>query len=167
MTFISNEHVLSKFGNNTKECSGFASTWHASLLEKRLAGNIFDDLVLVSPDGNGDGEKITAVDLKYSRDVDNDMSNFRIGDIVILYAYRHGEEPDARKAIILRCTIREITNDGHLVLTLRHPQSDARLFRHEKGKVWAIEHDFMEASYSGLYRGMFSFLWLRSRDAIC
>lgn len=67
MTFISNEHVLSKFGNNTKECSGFASTWHASLLEKRLAGNIFDDLVLVSPDGNGDGEKITAVDLKYSR----------------------------------------------------------------------------------------------------
>lgn len=158
MTFISNEHVLSKFGNNTKECSGFASTWHASLLEKRLAGNIFDDLVLVSPDGNDDGEKITTVDLKYSGDVDNDMANFRIGDIVILYAYRHGEEPDARKAIILRCTIREITNDGHLILTLRHPQSDARLFRHEKGKVWAIEHDFMEASYSGLYRGMFSFL---------
>lgn len=158
MTFISNEHVLAKFGNNTKECSGFASTWHASLQEKRLAGNIFDDLTLVSPDGSDDGGEVTTVVLKYSGDVDNDMSNFRRGDIVILYAYRHGEEPDARKTMILRCSIADITRDGHVLLTLRHPQSDARLFRHEKGKVWAIEHDFMEVSYGGLYRGMFAFL---------
>ncbi len=158
MTFISNEHVLSKFGNNTKECSGFASTWHASLQEKRLAGNIFDDLTLVSPDGNEADGEITTVVLKYSGDVDNDMANFRRGDIVILYAYSHGDEPDARKTMVLRCSISDITKDGHVALTLRHPQSDERLFRHEKGKVWAIEHDFMEASYGGLYRGMFSFL---------
>lgn len=157
MTFISNEHVMSKLGNKTKECSGFASTWYDSTESKRLAGNIFDNLKLIYPAYDTKGG-IEYVDLAFADDIDNDMSNFRRGDIVILYSYDAGTEPDATKSIVIRCKISEITKDSHIILSLRHPQSDNRIFQHESGKVWAIEHDFMEASYSGLYKGMFSFL---------
>lgn len=157
MTFISNEHVMSKLGNKTKECAGFSSTWHDALDTKRLAGNIYNDLTLVYPNSKTKGE-IAYVDLRFSDDVDNDMSNFRQGDIVILYPYDKNKEPDATNVPVIRCTIKEITKDNHVILTLRHPQSDNRIFLYESEKMWAIEHDLMEASYSGLYYGMYSFL---------
>lgn len=157
LTFISNEHVLSKLGNKTKENSGFASTWQNSADEKRHAGNIYDGLTLVSPDRNTQG-RITTVKLRFADDADNDLSNFRQGDIVILYPYDRGQEPDARRAMLIRCSIEDITGDNHIVLRLRAPQSDARIFTFQEGKCWAIEHDFMEASFGALYRGMLAFL---------
>lgn len=157
MEFISNEHVMAKLGNKTKECSGFASTWYDSLDAKRLAGNIYDNLTLVKPDSTTEGE-IDEVTLAYGDDIDCDMSNFRQGDIGILYPYDRDREPDATAGPVVRCKIRDITKDNRLVLTLRHPQADRRLFDYNRGRVWAIEHDFMEASFSGLYQGMFSLL---------
>jgi len=41
---------------------------------------------------------------------------------------------------------------------LRAAQSDNRVVVKEQGKLWAIEHDFMESSYSSLYKGMQLFL---------
>lgn len=89
MRFISNEHMMSKLGNKTKECSGFASTWHDTPEAKRLAGNIYDGLTLLSPSADGNGD-ITQVEMVFAGDIDNDMSNFRTGDIVILYPYDKG-----------------------------------------------------------------------------
>ncbi len=156
LTFIANEQMLSKIGNKTKENSGFASIWYDSREEKKFAGNIYDNLTLVSPNEitQGSVEKVT---LHFSETKENDMSNFRIGDIVILYPYEKGKEPDARKTMVLKCSIEERTAD-QIILKLRAPQSDSRVFLHEKGKLWAIEPDFMESSYSSLYKGMHSFL---------
>ncbi|MBP5570439.1 MAG: AAA family ATPase [Prevotella sp.] len=156
LTFIANEHMMSKLGNKTKENSGFASKWHDSPEDKRLAGNIYDRLTLASPDEETEGE-VKEVVLRFSETPDNDMSNFRTGDIVILYPYEQGKEPDARKAMIFRCTIKNITAD-EITLTLRAAQSDKRTFVRERQKQWAIEHDFMESSYGSLYRGMHAFL---------
>lgn len=156
LTFIANEHVMSKLGNKSKECSGFASTWHDSLSDKLAAGNIYDKLTLDRPTADTTG-KIDSVVLKFSETDDNDMSNFRIGDIVILYPYEKGKEPDARKTMVFRCTIDDIQRDN-IQLTLRTAQSDNRVFVKEQGKLWAIEHDFIESSYSSLYKGMQSFL---------
>ena len=156
LTFIANEHMMSKLGNKTKENSGFASKWHDSPEDKRLAGNIYDRLTLASPDEETEGE-VREVVLRFSETPDNDMSNFRTGDIVILYPYEQGKEPDARKAMIFRCTIKSITAD-EITLTLRAAQSDKRTFVRERQKQWAIEHDFMESSYGSLYRGMHAFL---------
>jgi len=156
LTFIANEHTMSKLGNKTKENSGFASTWHDSLEEKRLAGNIYDKLTLVSPDEETTG-RIKTVKLKFAETEDNDMSNFRVGDIVILYPYPEGKEPDARKTIVFRCTIDDIQKDC-ISLVLRATQSDSRFFLKKQHDPWAIEHDFMESSYSSLYKGMHSFL---------
>ena len=166
LTFISNEHLLSKLGNKTKESSGFAATWHDSLEVKRQAGNIYDNLTLVSPDGDSKG-MIERVRLEFSENVDNDMANFRVGDIVILYPYAPGSEPDARRTMVFRCTIEDIQTDT-VTLVLRAAQSDGRVFLWYSGMKWAMEHDFMEASYSSLYRGMHSFLSApkRRRDII-
>ena len=156
LTFISNEHVMSKLGNKTKESSGFAATWHNSMEEKRQAGNIYDNLKLLSPNKETTGQ-IRSVELGFSENEDNNMSNFRVGDIVILYPYTQGKEPDARKTMVHRCTIESIGTD-QIKLTLRAAQSDNRVFIRQKNNPWAIEHDFMESSYSSLYKGMQAFL---------
>lgn len=156
LTFIANEHVMSKLGNKTKESSGFAATWHDSLSDKLAAGNIYNKLTLESPNADTTG-RIDSVVLKFSETNDNDMSNFRTGDIVILYPYEKDKEPDARKTMVFRCTIADIQSDK-ISLTLRASQADNRVFVKEQGKLWAIEHDFMESSYSSLYKGMQSFL---------
>ena len=156
LTFIANEHVMSKLGNKTKESSGFAATWHDSLSDKLAAGNIYDKLTLDWPNADTTG-RIDSVVLKFSETDDNDMSNFRTGDIVILYPYEKDKEPDARKTMVFRCTIEDIQTDK-ISLALRATQSDNRVFVKEQGKLWAIEHDFMESSYSSLYKGMQSFL---------
>lgn len=156
LTFIANEHVMSKLGNKTKESSGFAATWHDSLSEKLAAGNIYDNLILDEPTSETIGI-VKSVTLKFSEKADNDMSNFRTGDIVILYPYERGKEPDARKTMVFRCTIEEILSDK-IILALRASQSDNRVFVKDCDKLWAIEHDFMESSYSSLYKGMQAFL---------
>lgn len=156
LTFIANEHVMSKLGNKTKESSGFAATWHDSLSDKLAAGNIYDKLTLDRSNADTTG-RIDSVVLKFSETDDNDMSNFRTGDIVILYPYEKDKEPDARKTMVFRCTIEDIQTDK-ISLALRAPQSDNRVFVKEQGKLWAIEHDFMESSYSSLYKGMQAFL---------
>ncbi len=156
LTFIANEHAMSKLGSKTKESSGFAATWHDSLEEKRLSGNIYDGLTLLYPNDETEG-RIENVELKFAETEDNDMSNFRISDIVILYPYQPGQEPDARKTMVLRCTIEDIQTDT-IRLTLKAPQSDNRIFVRQTDKLWAIEHDFMESSYSSLYKGMQAFL---------
>jgi hypothetical protein len=156
LTFIANEHMLSKLGNKTKESSGFASMWYESLEEKLTAGNIYNNLIMLSPNENTTGN-IDRIKLRFAETESNNMSNFRVGDIVILYAYEPGTEPDVRKNMVFRCTIENIQTDN-IDLVLRASQSDSRVFLREKGKLWAIEHDFFESSYSSLYRGMHAFL---------
>ncbi|MBP5345550.1 MAG: AAA family ATPase [Bacteroidales bacterium] len=156
LNFVASEHVLSKLGNQTKENSGFAATWQDSLEEKRQAGNIYDCLELVEPNEQSQGS-VEHVQLRFAETADNDMSNFRVGDIVILYPYDPDKEPDARRTMVFRCTIEDIQVDT-ITLQLRAAQSDNRFFVRQEGRLWAIEHDFMESSYSGLYRGVHAFL---------
>ena len=154
--FLETEHLLAKVGNHTKENSGFADKWHSSLEDKIQAGNIYCDLQLLSPaeDETGTVERVVLV----FREPDNrDISNFRTGDIVVLYPYHAGEEPDVRQTMVFRATIEHITSD-QITLNLRAAQTDVRVFRHQGECRWAVEHDFFESSYAALYRGLHAFL---------
>ncbi len=156
LEFVSNEHLLSKIGNNSKEDSGFAAAWQYSAADKRDAGNIYYNLKLLSPGLKSEG-MIEYVELGFSDSPDHDIANFRSGDIVVLYPYVPSEEPDMRKTMVFRSTIAEIGSD-RILLRLRNPQSDNRVFVKQSGKLWAIEHDFMESSYGSFYRGLHAFL---------
>ena len=156
LTFLETEHLLSKVGNQTKENSGFADKWHSSLEEKLLAGNIYYDLELVSP-SEVDGGRVDEVTLRFADKPDSGISNFRTGDIVVLYPYVEGMEPDARATMVFRATIATI-GDEQIVLSLRSQQANANVFWHRGVMKWAVEHDFYESSFSSLYGGMHAFL---------
>lgn len=156
LTFIGCEHLLSKYGNKTKENSGFAAKWYDTLDEKLEAGNIYDRLRLVSPTATTQGS-VEDVELEFAETSDHDMANFRKGDIVLLYPYDKGSEPDVRRTMAFRCTIADITLT-RITLRLRNAQGKATIFVRDAHRPWAIEHDFIEASYGSLYRGMQAFL---------
>ena len=156
LQFIETEHLMSKVGNQTMENSGFADKWHSSLDDKLMAGNIYYNMRLLIPSADQQGE-VEQVTLGLENEADRDTTNFRPGDIVILYPYQPGEEPDARHTMVFRCSIDSIA-DNHIVLHLRSSQANAQVFWRYGEMRWAIEHDFFESSYQALYRGMHAFL---------
>lgn len=158
LTFLENEQMLSKVGNRTKEESGFASVWNSTLDERLSAGNIYCDLSL-RPISQTEGRVIEAVSFGFSQEQTKDMSNFRKGDIVFFYAYDPAieGEPNATRHYVFRGSIIDIREDG-VEVSLRNSQTRAEVF---EGKVWAMEHDFMESSYRALYQGLQLFLSAR------
>ncbi len=154
--FVSREHLLSKIGNKTKDNSGFAAKWHTNLNDKLDTGNIYINLKLIDPSIKYANNPIETIELTFQENQNNDMANFRVGDIVIAYPYKENE-PDIRKHFVFRYTIQEIT-DNKIILRLRFSQSNKNVFTKFIDKPWAIEHDLLESSFSALYRGMFSFL---------
>lgn len=178
MKFIANEQLLAKMGNKMKEDSGFAAIWHETLEDKHAAGNIYDQLTIsafASADGTeiaedkelGKEEAVGMVTLTFGDKSLADTTNFRTGDIVILYPYNEGNAPDACAQMVIRAAIADIREDS-LVLRLRNSQTDRRVFAQGERCLWAVEHDLYESSTGGLYSGMHSFLSAsqRRRDLI-
>lgn len=156
LRFIATEHLMAKVGNQSKENSGFADKWYSTLADKLLAGNIYCDLDLLQP-READAGRVDQVVLTFAERPQHEISNFRTGDIVILYPYAEGEEPDARRTMVFRATIEQMAPQC-ITLRLRATQTDAHVFWHQGRRKWAIEHDFLESSNASLYRGMHAFL---------
>lgn len=152
LQFVAREMVLGKMGNSRKEASGFAALWNCTPEQKCEAGNLLDQLTILKV--NDTFDQIT---LQIHDDETDCLPNFREGDIVVLYAYADNEEPDARRDKVLRATVEGLSST-QLVLRLRAPQSNHELFLRDAHSLWAVEHDFMEAGFSCLFRGIFSFL---------
>lgn len=155
LKFIQTEQLHSKIGQNERNNAGQASIWNVSCEEKKQSGNIYDNLQLRQPVKTDDGVSLLVLD--YEEDDSNDMANFRKGDIVILYSYRKGQEPDACSTMVFRATILDIQATS-ITLRLRFAQSDPHVFERDRDYAWAIEHDYMESSFGSLYRGMHAFL---------
>ncbi len=149
--FVAMEHRLSKMGNQTKENSGFACAWLSSIDEKSQAGDILLDLRFLAPHTNND--YVETVSLLYG----GDAGNFRRGDIVVLYSYVLGQNPDVRRTMSLRATITEI-DYSQITLQLRNAQRGTSLIFGKEDCRWCLEHDFMESSYNGVYKGLYAFL---------
>ena len=164
LRFIQNELLLSKVGNKRKENSGFATIWHDTLEDKKSAGNIYDKLSI--RDFVCDGEAVSSVILDFNEPQSADSTNFRIGDIVILYSYSQDEVPNACSYIVIRASIVDIKTDT-IELRLRNSQTARQVFdRHKSlplggdggGLLWAIEHDMLESMTSTLFSAMHGFL---------
>ena len=156
MQFIQREHLLSKVGNKTKDDSGFASIWLDTIEDKRAAGNIYEELAIESFGTNADG-MVESLKLRFAAEQSADTSNFRKGDIVILYPYREGGVPNACAQMVNRASIRNITATG-IEVVLRNSQTDRQIFDKPGDTLWAIEHDMFESSSRTLYSGLHSFL---------
>lgn len=154
LSFVELEQLLAKIGNSSKEGSGFAAKWQASAEEKLQTGDMYAEMTPLLPTTEGPIETVT---LRYPAHDAQELSNFRPGDIVILYPYPKGHAPNATQTMVLRATIAEIGAE-QISLTLRNPQGDARIFTYYKEAYWAIEHDLFDSSFTALYRGLHAFL---------
>lgn len=158
MQFLEQEQLLTKVGNKQKENSGFASVWHDTLEDKKAAGNIYDDLVIEDYGYEDENEKVVErITLRFLHPQSADTSNFRIGDIVILFPYKEGEVPNACAQMVNRAGIVDI-KENTIELRLRYSQTDSKVFDYDEDTRWAIEHDMFESMTGGLYSAMHSFL---------
>ncbi len=158
LRFVFAEHLLGKVGDSVRPGSGFASKWHETIEEKVAAGSVLFNLELgirnedlfcavACPNGN------SSFLIPHSKL----NSNFRKGDIVVLYAHKDGEVPDLRRTMVFRCSIADI-REGEVLLRMRSPQSNEAVFRMQRGDKWCIEHDYFDSSSTSLLRGLYSFL---------
>ena len=154
-TFEDKEYHLAK--------TEFASAWNLTMDEKIEQGIAYADLQIVGLSSTEDSKAgVDHITMKVGeKDLDN-LPNFRTGDVVVCYAYDKEEEPNMCKDIVLRATLSDMQDDT-LTLKLRSPQRNKHIFEQKKHIRWAIEHDFLDSSYSSVFKSLFSFLLMRNK----
>lgn len=162
LRFLENEQLLSKVGNKMKEDSGFASIWNETLEDKKNAGNIYDQLSIAGYNYEDDREtSVNGIKLRFNEPQSADTTNFRIGDIVILYPYNYNDTtkvPNACAQMVHRASIVDMREDV-IEVRLRNSQTDKKTIEDKpEGTLWAIEHDMFESMTGSLYSAMHSFL---------
>ncbi len=155
LKFVAMEHSYAKTGFNGETSSaGFSAAWTVPPTDKKIAGDLCDNLTLTIDNDND--KPIETVRLLFNDSEDSDStSNFRRGDIVVLYSYQEGHQPDLRRSIAIRASVISIDTES-IMLSLRAPQSNKNIFK--SGNLWAIEHDFIDSSIKQLYRNTYALL---------
>lgn len=159
LSFTERENMFSRVGNNLKDNSGFASLWTTSAEERKRAGNMIDSLQITECNKD-EYDNVCELTLEKpidmtKEDEDEYEPNFRDGDVVIIYEYRKKEEPDVRRTIEHRATLVSIS-DRTISVRLRAPQRNTDIFLCHADHAWAMEHDYMDSSYTSQYRALYS-----------
>lgn len=153
LAFIEREQFLAKTGvegvNLSAGHMSFADTWRAEVAAKLNAGRLIPDLQL-TPVLSDEG----VVALDCTTTAIDESSNFRVGDMVMLYPQQPSSRPPA--SAYISCIIERLSGTS-LRLRLRFPQHDTSFFA-APDALFAIEPAHADASYTTLYRGLFAFL---------
>ncbi len=151
-SFVSREQLLAKVGDSRSDGNhGFAGTWNCDTSTKLASGNMLMNLRITELIANEGIEKVVLTLPDYAEGF---LPNFRKGDVVMLYE-RLTEDDRATNHQIIRGSIEEI-NHSRLTIALRNKQRNPIVFNRQS--LYAIEHDFMDSSYTQLYRGLYTFL---------
>lgn len=156
--FVSLESYYARTGGGDRPERSFSALWQTSLAEKLEAGTIFPNLSL--RECTALHHELAGFDMLHfaiAPEQADYISNFRRGDIVILYRYIQGQEPDCRRGLVHRGNLVEI-NDGEVIVRLRAPQHNQRYFSPEGGLLWAMEHDYYDSSNAQALQGLYAFL---------
>lgn len=155
VSFIAKEQYLAKLGNGQYDSNnGLANLWINSFSEKADKFEILYDLKIDLNCVDKDEKQIVFNrPLKY-----NDFVNFRSGDICVLYP-RSSEKDDVTSNQIFKCSIKSI-NKYKVVVSFRYKQRNTKFFdgKEKEGYKWALERDFMDSSFTAMYRNIYSFL---------
>ena len=150
--FVAREQFLSKMGDaRCDNSNGFAQIWNSDTLTKQTSGDILIGLTIEEFIYNEGIEKVV---LQIPPHDAGFLPNFRTGDIVLLYE-REDERANATSKQVIRGSI-EYLDASKIVIVLRNKQRNPIVFH--QASHYAIEHDFMDASYGNLYRGMYALL---------
>lgn len=149
--FITKELYLQKIGDIAHESPvGIAALWNSAFEERAEALDLLFDLNIDSIDDSGNDMKIV-----FARKMQqNDLVNFREGDICIVYP-RDSAGDNVLNNQILKGAISSI-NAQEVHVRFRYKQRNKQHFANHTH--WAIEHDTLDSSYNGMYKTLFSFL---------
>jgi DNA replication ATP-dependent helicase Dna2 len=158
-SFIAREHQISKIGQDHIEtANGVASLWLDKTDDKEQNFAIFSHLAMIE---------------NHSLDVDplivfqktlktNALANFRVGDIVVLYpnAESGSDKVTPSHPItggilsnqIFKCSLVGMTKET-VTVRLRSRQLNQHIF--QSNEFWNLEHDLLDSSYNGMFRGLF------------
>ncbi len=149
--FISREIYLQKIGDTNYESpTGMASLWNSNFNERDEALDVIFDLSIYSINNFENGMTII---FKRNKN-NNDLANFRNGDICIVYPRKDPNETVLNNQI-LKGNVAHI--DAEIVeVNFRHKQKNMSFFK--SNPLWAIEHDRLDTSYNNMYKSLFEFL---------
>jgi DNA replication ATP-dependent helicase Dna2 len=151
VSFIAKEQYLAKLGNGQYESSnGLANLWLNSFNEKSEKFEILFDLEILDNKVDKDEKEII---FKRTNQA-NQFVNFRDGDICVLYP-RANENDNVTSNQVFKCSIKSINKD-RVTVSFRYKQRNTKYFQNYT--TWALERDFMDTSFTAMYRNIYSFI---------
>ena len=151
-SFVTKEHYISKAGDTEYDSTrGISSLWLSSLKEKIETGEILTDLSIVE---NLTESQLPTIKLRIPPYDHDFLPNFRQGDIVILYERNEATHNVTNKQIF-KGSIQHLT-PTEITIRIRYKQRNQTVL--PKNSKYAVEHDFLDSSYSSMYRGLYAFL---------
>lgn len=159
-TFACREQLLGKVGTQEGVSSCAADLWNMPLTEKIETGNIYTGLRIVAKECGGGGDVPNMLRLTVPGQGEGFLPNFRRGDMVFLYQYPEGQEPDARNAILYKGTMVEIhTNEISVALTNGQKNPEILQIQDgDDGSLYAVEHAGGDSSAGSAMRSLFEFV---------
>ncbi len=159
-TFACREQLLGKVGTQEGVSSCAADLWNMPLTEKIETGNIYTGLRIVAKECGGGGDVPNMLRLTVPGQGEGFLPNFRRGDMVYLYQYPEGQEPDARNAILYKGTMVEIHTD-EISVALTNGQKNPEILQiqdGDEGLLYAVEHAGGDSSAGSAMRSLFEFV---------
>lgn len=154
MTFVLREQMIAKVGAQEGTNNSTSDFWNMPVSEKKDAGNIYTDLSIINKVKSSEFNGFDTITLAVPDQGEVFLPNFRVGDMVYLYAYgEKGEkrkEPDIRHALLFKGILQEIHSD-RLTVHLTDGQQNPDVI---EGDRFAIEHagsDSASASIRSLH----------------
>ncbi len=149
--FIARESYISKCSDLHTELSrSQSSLWLNGRDLKEDSGELLTNLKVIK----ADEEDPLIICFTYERKNPDEISNFRDGDIVLLYNQSEIGS-SVMNEIVFKGSIKEIS-ENRVSVKLRYKQKRDDLFA--VGRVFTLERDFMDHSFNLMYRGLFSFI---------
>lgn len=149
--FISRELYLQKIGDIDYETpAGVAALWNSDFSERAEALEVLYDLTIEEIDNSGRDMVI----IFRRNNVDNEIVNFREGEICIVYP-RNEESDTVLNKQVLKGSIANI-DKNYVKIRFRQKQRNHTYF--DDNIHWAVEHDTLDSSYNMMYKGLYDFL---------
>ncbi|MBR7017895.1 MAG: AAA family ATPase [Prevotella sp.] len=161
MTFVYREQRVARLGAQEGVSTCSSDLWNMPLTEKVETGNIYTRLTLIHKEKSAEYNGYDTLTLHVPVQGDDFLPNFRTGDMIFLYAYQEGTEPDVRKSILFKGTLQRILTDEVTVI-LADGQQNPDLFvipspSTSSSSFYAIEHAPSDTSTTAI-RSLHTFI---------
>ena len=159
-TFVYREQLLGKVGTQEGVSACSADRWNMPVSEKTETGNIYTGLTITAKRCGGDGDTPDILTLAVPDQGESFLPNFRRGDMIYLYPYRRGQQPDARNALLYKGSIAEL-HTAELTIALANGQKNPEILKVSDGgdgTVYAVEHAGSDSNSGGALRGLHEFI---------